>query len=112
MFIPAVWKLHVPPRVQVFLWLLSHNKLLTRDNLEKKQNILDKTCLLCSEKEIVNHLFFSCDIMKIMWIDGSTLIGKNLGVNFESIARFWISNQKNVVTNMIVAALMWSTWKH
>jgi fructose-1,6-bisphosphatase len=49
--------------------------------------------------------------MKIMWIDVSTLLGKNLGVNFESIARFWIRNEKNVVTNMIVAALMWLTWK-
>jgi hypothetical protein len=34
-FVPSVWKLNVPPRVQVFLWLLSHNKLLTRDNLSK-----------------------------------------------------------------------------
>jgi hypothetical protein len=35
-FIPSVWKLTVPPRVHFFLWLLSKNKLLTRDNLEKR----------------------------------------------------------------------------
>uniref|UniRef100_A0A0A8YQI0 Reverse transcriptase zinc-binding domain-containing protein n=1 Tax=Arundo donax TaxID=35708 RepID=A0A0A8YQI0_ARUDO len=26
-FIPAVWKLAIPPRVHVLLWLLSNNKL-------------------------------------------------------------------------------------
>jgi hypothetical protein len=25
-FIPSVWKLNIPPRVQVFLWLGSNNK--------------------------------------------------------------------------------------
>jgi hypothetical protein len=35
-FILAVWKLKVPPRIHFFLWLLSNNKLLTRDNLEEK----------------------------------------------------------------------------
>jgi hypothetical protein len=35
-FVPAVWSLKVPPRVHFFLWLLSKNKLLTRDNLEKR----------------------------------------------------------------------------
>jgi hypothetical protein len=46
-----------PPRVQVYLWLVSHNKLLTRDNLEKRQTVLDKTCLLCNENETVDHIY-------------------------------------------------------
>jgi hypothetical protein len=47
---PAVWILHEPPRVQLFLWLLSNNKLLTRDNLMKGQTILNESFLLCEEK--------------------------------------------------------------
>ena len=35
-YVPAVWKLIIPPRIHIFLWLLSRNKLLTRDNLGKK----------------------------------------------------------------------------
>ncbi|KAK1648329.1 hypothetical protein QYE76_066134 [Lolium multiflorum] len=34
-YIPAVWNLHIPPRVYIFLWLLCHNKLMPRDNLKK-----------------------------------------------------------------------------
>ena len=44
-FIPALWKLNVPPRVHVFLWLLSHNKIMTKDNLRKRQIIKLEECL-------------------------------------------------------------------
>jgi hypothetical protein len=35
-YIPSVWKVNVPPRIQIFLWLLSYNKLMTKDGLEKR----------------------------------------------------------------------------
>jgi hypothetical protein len=35
-FIPAIWKIKVPPRIHVFLWLLSHNKIMKIDNLLKR----------------------------------------------------------------------------
>ena len=33
---PIVWEVKIPPRVQIFIWLASNNKLLTRDNLSKR----------------------------------------------------------------------------
>jgi hypothetical protein len=41
-FVPAVWSLKIPPRVHFFLWLLSKNKNLARDNLQKKGKSLTK----------------------------------------------------------------------
>ena len=35
-YIPSVWSIVVPPRIQVFLWLLAHNKLMTKNNLLKR----------------------------------------------------------------------------
>lgn len=35
-FIPFVWKLVVPPRIHIFPWLASYNKIMTRDNLQKR----------------------------------------------------------------------------
>jgi hypothetical protein len=52
-----VWKIHIPSRVHIFLWLLANNKVLTRDNLAKRKSDDDKTCLFCSEFESVTHLF-------------------------------------------------------
>jgi hypothetical protein len=57
-FTPVMWKIHVPPRLHIFLWLLANNKILTRDNLAKRKQIDDKACLLCNEFESVGHLFF------------------------------------------------------
>lgn len=76
-FVSLVWKLKIPPRVQFFLWLLSKNKLLTRDNLAKRRGVSDPTCLLCVESESINHLFFECCIAKLIWECISELL--NLG---------------------------------
>jgi hypothetical protein len=62
----AVWKLHVPPRLHVFLWLLANNKLLTRDNLVKRQNVPDLNYGFCFENETCEHLFFDCVVAKVL----------------------------------------------
>jgi hypothetical protein len=41
-YIPAIWSVMVPPKIQLFLGLLSYNKLATIDNLNKKRS--SKTC--------------------------------------------------------------------
>ena len=58
-FLPAVWKLKIPPRIQVFLWLFSQNKIMTRDNLRARGIPKPLECEICKEIEIVKHLFFS-----------------------------------------------------
>lgn len=62
-YIPAVWNLKVPPRV-LFLWLLSHNKFMTRDNLLKRNMNKPVCCVFCSENESIDHLFFQCIVAK------------------------------------------------
>ena len=41
----AIWKIRIPGRVRIFSWLLSQNKLLTRDNFAKRRVVRDDTCL-------------------------------------------------------------------
>jgi len=109
--IPAVWQLSIPPRVHIFLWLLYNNKLLTRDNLQKRRDVADKTCLFCCEEETVNHLFFDCCVASLTWNYISIELGVQVGSDFESIGRWWISNNKNAVLNCVCAATLWSIWK-
>ena len=65
--IPDMWKIHVPPNIHIFLWLLAHNKMLVRDNLSKRQHSDDLSCLFCSEGENINHLFFECVVALEIW---------------------------------------------
>uniref|UniRef100_A0A0A8Y3J5 Reverse transcriptase zinc-binding domain-containing protein n=1 Tax=Arundo donax TaxID=35708 RepID=A0A0A8Y3J5_ARUDO len=94
-YLPAVWKLNDPPRLHVFLWLLSKNRVLTRDNLAKRQFVNDKTCLFCSEEDTVFHLFFGCVVSARMWNELSEVVGFKLDPNFENVAKLWLSQKKN-----------------
>jgi hypothetical protein len=78
-YTPVVWRLTVPPKLHIFLWLLSNYKTLVRDNLAKRREVEDKTCLFCEEAETVHHLFFDCCVAKLMWQICSDMSGKQMG---------------------------------
>jgi hypothetical protein len=40
-FIPSGWQLHIPPRIQIFLWLLAQDRQMNINNLMKRN--LNKT---------------------------------------------------------------------
>jgi hypothetical protein len=110
-YIPAVWKLIVPPRVHFFLWLLSKDKLLIRNNLEKRRNLDDTSCLFCSDRETANHLFFECILAKRAWMLISRVIGRQIGESSESIAKLWLCNKKFDITNMVTSEVCCSLWE-
>jgi hypothetical protein len=109
-YLPAVWKILIPPRVHFFLWLVSKNKLLSRDNLEKRRKLDDTSCLF-AEIETTHHLLFECMVAKRAWELISQVAGFELGSNYESIAKLWLCNKKFGVINIVSSAVCWSIWK-
>jgi hypothetical protein len=109
-YVHSVWKLVIPPRVQFFLWLLSHNRLLTRDNLSKRRNVSDLTCLFCAETESISHLFFDCCVAENIWKLIYAILGMDVGKDYESVAKFWISNKKHLIANVMTSVVLWSLW--
>ena len=109
--VPSIWKIKIPPRVQYFLWLLSKNKLLTRDNLSKRRKVKDPTCLFCAEKETISHLFFYCVVAQYLWKLLSKIFDVQLGNSLDSIGKFWLSNKRNGILNLFTLAGFWSLWK-
>jgi hypothetical protein len=89
-YTPIVWKISVPPRLHIFLWLLANNKVLTRDNFLKRRELNDVSCLFCTEIESVNHLLFGCCVATVLWHNLSIMFGKSVGSDFESVARLWL----------------------
>jgi hypothetical protein len=63
-YLPSVWKLKIPPKIQVFLWLFSQNKIMTRDNLRTRGMVKPLECEMCKELEIVKHLMFECIVAR------------------------------------------------
>jgi hypothetical protein len=94
--------------VHFFLRLLSHDRLLTRNNLGKRRQVDDKSCVFCSDEESINHLFFECVVSKQAWVVVSEVVGFQMGANYESMAKCWLCNKKYVVINMLSSAVCWS----
>ena len=107
----VVWKLQIPPRVQIFLWLLAKNRILTRDNLAKRREVTDPPCLLCDEKESISHLFFHCCVAKNVCEFVSGWLSRIIGTDFESVAALWLANKKHLITNIVSSAVLWVLWK-
>jgi hypothetical protein len=46
-----------------------------------------------------------------MWDEINKNLNVKCGGSYESIASLWLSAKKNVITNMLTAAVLWSIWK-
>ena len=110
--IPAIWSLVIPPRVHIFLWLLSNNKLMTHDNLEKRNIGKPLDCVFCNDLESIDHLFFKCIVASSIWKSVSAFFNRDIGSDYLSVARLWIANKKHAALNTICAAVLWCIWKH
>jgi zinc-binding in reverse transcriptase len=65
----TLWKICVPEKVKIFLWLLEQNSILTQQNLLKKGRLHLTTCVMCKLQiiEISNHLFLHCTVAHSIW---------------------------------------------
>lgn len=93
------------------MWLLSKNKVLTRDNLNKRMHLDCTTCLFCQEQESVSHLFFDCCVARKVWSEIASSLNIRIGNSFIDIATCWLCNKKFLVRNMLSSAIIWSLWK-
>jgi hypothetical protein len=91
--VPAIWKLILPPRVQFFTWMVINNRIMTRDNLKKRNLNKPETCVFCSCNESVQHLFFDCIVAKLVWNEIADFFGKLVGANLDSIAHYWFATK-------------------
>lgn len=109
-YVHAVWKQHIPPRVQIFLWLLSKNKLLTRDNLAKRREVIDQTQSVLW-RETINRLFFECIIAQRIWSVTLGFLNVSGECSFEIMTSRWIVNKRFDVVNIASYAILWCLWK-
>jgi hypothetical protein len=72
----------VPPKSHHFLWLLSHNKQATVDNLNRKGFKKSGHCCFCDLDESINHSFFDCDIAKADWSYVCEFLGYDMGSDY------------------------------
>lgn len=106
-----IWKLNVTRRIQVFLWIASHDRLLTA---LRKNKLLggDPTCSRCrSTVEDTMHVLRDCPIAQEVW---RVLRATEANTNFFSRqGKEWISDnlEKGSQWSTIFSVSCWWLWK-
>ncbi|KAJ4775366.1 RNA-directed DNA polymerase (reverse transcriptase)-related family protein [Rhynchospora pubera] len=64
-----LWKIKVPPSLKLFLLLLARGRLLTQEQLLKRNLVCPQGCVLCNDNccEPALHLFFNCPYSDSIW---------------------------------------------
>ncbi|CAL8099940.1 unnamed protein product, partial [Prunus armeniaca] len=63
-----IWKLHVPPKVKTFLWVLCHKKLLTNAQRLMRKLTNAAVCPRCDcPLESSAHLYKDCTATLAIW---------------------------------------------
>jgi hypothetical protein len=70
-----------------FMWLLTNNAVLTRDNMVKRNWSGNPACQFCNLDESCDHLFFTCPIAKVVW----AAVAKSIGASNipDSLSQCW-----------------------
>ena len=64
-----LWKMKIPTKVRIFIWLISQNSLLTQEVLIIRGCNVVHGCALCSSGEIETgeHMLWECQYAKSFW---------------------------------------------
>jgi hypothetical protein len=65
----SIWRTKAPPRVAFFVWSATFGKILTLDNLRKRNIVLVNRCGMCKKKkeESIDHLLLHCESAQFLW---------------------------------------------
>jgi hypothetical protein len=110
-YLPAVWDLKIPPRIQNFLWLFSQNKILTRDNLRKRGIPKPLECSLCKEIESVSHVFFDRLISRLLWHEVQEIFNVQI-TDFLSLASKWLCSKRFLQLKGVSSTIIWTIWNN
>lgn len=109
-----LWKAKIPLKIKIWLWLIWHNAIATKDNMKKRQWEGDTKCRFCHEKETIGHLFFTCSAAAYVWGTVTNTLGATTRPGCFSQYFWWITQHSAFSRNVQIAglaAICWAIWK-
>ncbi|KAJ3701113.1 hypothetical protein LUZ61_004818 [Rhynchospora tenuis] len=105
------WKFKITPTVKVFLVLLSHRRILTQDQLLRRNINVQSHCHLCQQDvlETADHIFCSCPFTVNLWTRLN--LQQAVVTDLSSLLQYLISNnQATSYTATLIATALWGIW--
>lgn len=112
----GVWKLHVAPKIKLFLWKTFQGALPVGERLAARNIAVDTKCKRCGQTESIHHLFFQCEFAKRVWdfapftspMDSSGLI--DLAINWLNLVDLKCLPPTGIPSEGLTPWIMWSIW--
>jgi hypothetical protein len=105
-----IWKTFVPPRVQLFMWLLTQRRIKSRSLLVKKHIVDSATCEICNYgDETPEHIIHGCTISKEVW----RCLGLQSIISMDMRQLHTVSSTSAPVPEFpsFIALICWHIWK-
>jgi hypothetical protein len=114
----CIWKPKVPPRVTFFIWTVTLGKILTADNLRRRNVILFSWCCMCKvDGETIDHMFIHCKVVRELWDTVLNLFGMNwvMPRRVVDLLTCWqgeLGRHRHIeIWKAVPHCLMWCLWK-
>lgn len=111
------WKIKGPSRVIAFGWLALRSKILTLDNLQRRNRILVNACPMCLANEESVDLLLRCKVPQALWtsllkwFDCSWVCPRDIGRHLEAWYLPYGLTTGKVMCRTSFLAVSWTLWK-
>ena len=109
------WLAPIPLKIQIFMWLLFQNKILTKEVLTRKNWQGDTTCLFYNcEIESTLHLFLKCPYVAQIWLWMGNF--KNFYGDWTSLEQIFhlahtLNPKQKEAILMVISTICWCVWR-
>jgi hypothetical protein len=100
-----LWKLKIPLKIKVFLWLLYKKVILTKDSLVKRNWHRNEKCYFCDNYETIQHIFFDCDLTKFIWRVMYLSFGLIPQVSIKHMFGIWVLNMQGGMQKLLLVGI-------
>jgi hypothetical protein len=98
-----LWKSKLPQKIKIFIWLVVRNKILTKDNLKKRNWKGSQECCFCGGDESIDHLFFHYPIARYVWrVIQVALNLVEIPRSISNLCDKWLSKPKDKIANLLL----------
>lgn len=112
----GIWKLKMPPKIQIFLWKFENEVLPTHSFLKDRLHVdIDTACKICRlTQETISHIFIECGNTINFWMEVASWWSLNrkqldkLLVGYWQVRKFFAGERLSQIWNLTLSAAMWT----
>jgi hypothetical protein len=107
------WKIKIPLKIRVLLWLLYREAIVTKDNIVKRNWHGNVMCCFCNNYKTIQHLFFDCSLAKFLWRVIQLTFGLSTANNIKHVYGGWVQNMNAKNKRLLIVrmdAMFGSIW--